>query len=72
MKIFGYTDRIGTDEYNTLLSDIRARATQRYLGLDRAEVKGLGRRILLYDNDLPEGRFYSRTVTIVVSTPMQR
>jgi outer membrane protein OmpA-like peptidoglycan-associated protein len=72
IKIFGYTDRIGTDEYNTQLSDVRARATQRYLGLDRAEVKGLGRRILLYDNTLPEGRFYSRTVTIVVSTPMQR
>jgi outer membrane protein OmpA-like peptidoglycan-associated protein len=72
IKIFGYTDRIGTDEYNTQLSDLRARATQRYVGLDRAEVKGLGRRILLYDNALPEGRFYSRTVTIVVSTPLKR
>jgi outer membrane protein OmpA-like peptidoglycan-associated protein len=72
IKIFGYTDRIGTDEYNTQLSDLRARTTQRYIGLDRAEVKGLGRRVLLYDNALPEGRFYSRTVTIVVSTPMRR
>ncbi len=72
VSIFGYTDRIGTDEYNRQLSESRARSAQKYIGLDRAEVKGLGRRILLYDNSLPEGRFYSRTVTIIVSTPTRR
>ncbi|MEP7235652.1 MAG: OmpA family protein [Ignavibacteriota bacterium] len=72
ITILGYTDRIGTDEYNRQLSESRARSAQKYIGLDRAEVKGLGRRILLYDNSLPEGRFYSRTVTIIVSTPTRR
>jgi outer membrane protein OmpA-like peptidoglycan-associated protein len=69
ISIYGYTDRIGTDDYNRQLSEDRARSTQKYIGLDRAEVKGLGRRYLLYENSLPEGRFYSRTVTVIVSTP---
>jgi len=72
VSIFGYTDRIGTDEYNRQLSEQRAFSTQKYIGLSRAEVKGLGRRYLLYENSLPEGRFYSRTVTVIVSTPMKR
>jgi outer membrane protein OmpA-like peptidoglycan-associated protein len=72
VSIFGYTDRIGTDEYNRQLSELRAQSTQQYIGLDRAEVKGYGRRFLLYDNSLPEGRFYSRTVTVIVSTPTKR
>jgi len=72
VSVFGYTDRIGTDEYNRQLSELRAQSTQRYIGLDRAEVKGYGRRFLLYDNTLPEGRFYSRTVTVIVSTPTKR
>jgi outer membrane protein OmpA-like peptidoglycan-associated protein len=72
VSVFGYTDRIGTDEYNRQLSELRAQSTQRYIGLERAEVKGYGRRFLLYDNSLPEGRFYSRTVTVIVSTPTKR
>ena len=72
VSIFGYTDRIGTDEYNRQLSESRAHSTKQYIGLDRAEVKGYGRRFLLYDNSLPEGRFYSRTVTVIVSTPTKR
>ncbi len=71
VSILGYTDRIGTDDYNRQLSEQRAQATERYIGLTQAEVKGLGRRYLLYDNSLPEGRFYSRTVTVIVSTPMK-
>ena len=72
VSVFGYTDRIGSDEYNRQLSELRAYSTQQYIGLDRAEVKGYGRRFLLYDNSLPEGRFYSRTVTVTVSTPTKR
>lgn len=72
VTILGYTDRIGTDEYNQQLSELRARTTQRYIGVDRAEVRGVGRRVLLYDNSLPEGRFYSRTVTVIVTTPTGR
>ena len=69
VSILGYTDRIGSDDYNRQLSELRVRRTQHYLGIEKAEVHGLGRSVLLYDNSLPEGRFYSRTVTVVVTTP---
>jgi arginase family enzyme len=35
-------------------------------------VKGLGESVLLYDNSQPEGRFYCRTVEIVVETPIEK
>jgi len=69
VNIFGYTDRIGNDTYNRTLSEARAKATQKAVGIPNAFVKGYGRSVLLYDNSLPEGRFYSRTVTVVVTTP---
>jgi outer membrane protein OmpA-like peptidoglycan-associated protein len=69
VRILGYTDRMGTDEYNQTLSAQRARSTERYIGIHNADVRGLGRSVLLYNNALPEGRFYSRTVTVVVTTP---
>ncbi|HWF44987.1 MAG TPA: OmpA family protein, partial [Candidatus Kapabacteria bacterium] len=73
VSILGYTDRIGSDEYNQQLSELRARSTAHYIGLEsRSDVRGLGRSVLLYDNTLPEGRFYSRTVTVVVTTPTKR
>ncbi len=72
VRILGYTDRMGTDAYNQKLSAARAHATERYIGLRDAEVRGLGRSTLLYDNSLPEGRFYSRTVTVIVTTPTVR
>ncbi len=72
VQILGYTDRMGSTEYNQTLSAARAQATERYIGLRDADVRGLGRSSLLYDNSLPEGRFYSRTVTVVVTTPTAR
>ena len=69
VRILGYTDRIGTDKYNQQLSELRARSIQSYMGLDESEVRGLGHSVLLYDNSLPEGRLYSRTVTVEVTTP---
>ncbi len=70
--IFGYTDRIGSDDYNQQLSELRAHATEHAIGVNATDMKGLGRSVLLYDNSLPEGRFYSRTVSVVVTTPMKR
>ncbi|MDP4199816.1 MAG: OmpA family protein [Bacteroidota bacterium] len=75
VKVFGYTDRIGSDEYNFKLSTSRAQATAQSIYQKNAsayhslDVRGLGRSVLLYDNSLPEGRFYSRTVTVEVTTP---
>lgn len=66
VEISGYTDRIGERDYNQRLSEGRAKNTARLLDLPDARVEGLGKSVLLYNNDLPEGRFYSRTVTIFV------
>lgn len=67
--IIGYTDRIGDADYNLRLSEARARAIASALGLPSARVRGVGES-QLYPNDLPEGRFYCRTVTIVAETPV--
>lgn len=71
VSITGYTDRIGETEHNADLSLRRAEETVRELGLEAAIVTGLGETKQLHTNDLPEGRFYSRTVTIVVETPIE-
>jgi outer membrane protein OmpA-like peptidoglycan-associated protein len=35
------------------------------------EVKGIGPTDIKYDNSIPEGRFYCRTVLIEVKTPIK-
>ncbi|MCX7930516.1 MAG: OmpA family protein [Chlorobi bacterium] len=65
ITIAGYTDRLGDPEHNLRLSERRAYAVARALGvLGRARIHAEGSRVLLYDNSLPEGRFYSRTIEI--------
>ncbi|OGU55822.1 MAG: hypothetical protein A2X64_11310 [Ignavibacteria bacterium GWF2_33_9] len=64
VKIFGYSDRIGNDEYNMTLSWNRAQEVAEYLNFRNTEIKSYGENQLIYDNTYPEGRFYSRTVII--------
>ncbi|HVK36939.1 MAG TPA: OmpA family protein [Candidatus Kapabacteria bacterium] len=71
VSVTGSTDRIGDEAYNEKLSLERARNVAKILDVAPERVSGLGERSLLFDNELPEGRFYSRTVTIVVETPVQ-
>lgn len=69
VKIEGFTDQTGDDMYNRKLSLDRARATSKALGHPpKTTVEGIGEGILLYGNDLPEGRFYCRTVNVTVET----
>jgi outer membrane protein OmpA-like peptidoglycan-associated protein len=70
VTITGHTDRIGEDAYNQRLSEERARNVARALGVAPERARGLGESSLLFSNQLPEGRFYSRTVSIVVETPV--
>lgn len=70
VEVRGYTDRMGDESYNRTLSSDRARAAARALGLPESAAAGDG-ETLLYDNDLPEGRFYNRTVHVTVETPVQ-
>ncbi len=72
ISIEGYTDRIGEDEYNMNLSEKRAFSAKDAIGRKDAKVKGIGEGKLLYDNNLPEGRFYCRTVDIRIETPLTK
>jgi outer membrane protein OmpA-like peptidoglycan-associated protein/opacity protein-like surface antigen len=71
VRISGYTDYTNPLDYSLRLSKARARETASALDLlKKAEVRGLGKTVLLYDTEIPEGRFYCRTVTIIVETPI--
>jgi outer membrane protein OmpA-like peptidoglycan-associated protein len=66
VSMTGLTDRIGSPAYNMTLSKERAKAVATYLSVSDAFARGLGSNTTFYDNDLPEGRFYSRTVLIEI------
>ncbi len=72
IKIHGHSDRMGNDDYNLRLSQRRAEAVASYLKLKKGIAKGFGEIELLYDNKMPEGRFYSRTVKIHLETPVEQ
>jgi outer membrane protein OmpA-like peptidoglycan-associated protein len=75
-KITGSTDRLGETKYNQNLSLRRAEAVAGFIknvipSFSADEVVGLGSSVLEFDNALPEGRFYCRTVLIEVKTPIK-
>lgn len=75
VTVLGFTDRTGTQEYNKTLAESRCREVMRYITGNIAEgnieIKAVGSETLVYANDLPEGRSYSRTVQIIIETPVQ-
>jgi len=66
VQVIGHTDRIGDDIYNQKLSDARAKSTAAVLKNKNVQAYGVGEQNLLYDNTTPEGRFYCRTVQVIV------
>ncbi len=70
IEISGYTDRTGDADYNKRLSERRAKSARNALNRPDATARGVGEKELLYNNKLPEGRFYCRTVEIIVETPI--
>lgn len=65
VRIFAYTDNIGSDRYNLSLSKRRAKAMQELLvarGLEGADIKsyGMGERDPIADNSTPEGQAINR------------
>jgi outer membrane protein OmpA-like peptidoglycan-associated protein len=72
VKIVGYTDKLGDEEYNHKLSDKRAKSVKKAIGSKSAEAEGVGESELLFDNANPEGRFYCRTVNITIETPVTK
>jgi outer membrane protein OmpA-like peptidoglycan-associated protein len=74
--VTGYTDIVGQEDRNQLLSRQRAGTVDRGLKRNVASgivaslnTEGVGETDPLFSNDLPEGRFYNRTVQIVIETP---
>ncbi len=74
--IVGSTDRLGELKHNLSLSSQRATSVEQFVRsispqLSISEVKGIGPAVLPYSNDLPEGRFYCRTVSLTITTPLR-
>jgi outer membrane protein OmpA-like peptidoglycan-associated protein len=72
LSVFGYTDDVGTAEYNQQLSLKRANAVKDYLiqaGIDPAivNVKGYGKTSPLIENTSDEGRAKNRRVEIALT-----
>ena len=71
VTVEGYTDRLGTEDYNLRLSQRRASAVAQRLNLKRDSAKGYGSGGSTFDNNTPEGRLYSRTVIITIETTVE-
>lgn len=70
VSVTGHSDRVGDEDVNLRLSTERAKVAAAALEVPVADVRGLGESVMLYDNDLPEGRLYSRVVNVLVETPV--
>lgn len=71
VTVTGFTDRTGAADYNLKLSDRRAKEIGKILKVPESKSDGKGGSELLYDNELPEGRFYCRTVRVTIETPIE-
>lgn len=72
IRVEGYTDSRGADDFNMKLSQERADAVRRYLvsqGIpaERVTAEGKGEQSPVASNDTPEGRANNRRVEIVVA-----
>ncbi|WP_097000124.1 OmpA family protein [Persephonella hydrogeniphila] len=76
IKIVGYTDSIGSKEYNDRLARKRAESIKKYLidhGIspDRIEIIGKGKEDYLFDNNTPLNRFTNRRAEFFVMEPVE-
>ncbi|MCK5742784.1 MAG: OmpA family protein, partial [Chlorobi bacterium] len=72
VTIAGYADRTGDAEYNRELAARRCGEVQKILKVksENLTLLPIGNDELLYNNQTAEGRSYSRTVKIVIETPV--
>jgi outer membrane protein OmpA-like peptidoglycan-associated protein len=72
LEIDGYTDSVGSDEYNQTLSDKRAGAVRDYLvsssvSTNNVTARGMGKADPIADNTTAAGRKLNRRVEMIVS-----
>jgi outer membrane protein OmpA-like peptidoglycan-associated protein len=72
LQIEGYTDAIGSDEYNQTLSEKRAAAVRDYLvssgvSMNNVAAHGMGKADPIADNSTAAGRKLNRRVEMIVS-----
>jgi outer membrane protein OmpA-like peptidoglycan-associated protein len=72
LEIDGYTDSVGSDEYNQTLSDKRAESVRDYLvssgvSMNNVAARGLGKTDPIADNSTSAGRKLNRRVEMIVS-----
>jgi outer membrane protein OmpA-like peptidoglycan-associated protein len=72
LKIEGYTDAIGSEEYNQTLSEKRAEAVRDYLvssgvSMNNVAAQGMGKADPVADNSSAAGRKLNRRVEMIVS-----
>jgi outer membrane protein OmpA-like peptidoglycan-associated protein len=72
LEIDGYTDSIGSDEYNQELSDKRAEAVRDFLvsngvNMNNVVARGMGKADPVADNSTAQGRQLNRRVEMIVS-----
>ena len=76
VSIVGSTDNLGELKHNQKLSEDRAMNVRDLVLKEKSDAKitkteGIGPSNLTYDNSLPEGRYYCRTVKVSVETPLE-
>jgi outer membrane protein OmpA-like peptidoglycan-associated protein len=72
LEIDGYTDSVGSDEYNEQLSDKRAEAVRDFLvsngvNMNNVVARGMGKADPVADNSTAQGRQLNRRVELIVS-----
>jgi outer membrane protein OmpA-like peptidoglycan-associated protein len=76
VEVIGHTDVVGMYEVNkrlsvnrakTVFTGIKLKTSGKYADLT---TEGVGEDDPLYTNELPEGRFYNRTVQVLLKTPI--
>src|SRR3989339_864422 len=78
IEIIGHTDVVGLYDHNKGLSERRSKTV--YTGIMKStkgafgglSSRGVGEDEPLYTNELPEGRFYNRTVQVTIKTPLNK
>jgi len=68
VTVFGYSDSMGDEATNKRIAEKRAKSVSRRLRHPKTSIFGIGEEDLIFDNSLPEGRFYCRTVRISVES----